>query len=131
LICVAVNATKILWGQITLVFSIVLIATWAATQWTAWRLGYQQQLGPPWFELSIRGDIIKTMHRTMTGDGREPDVSGFAAHHDEPSERVLGRLIAHGLHDELHADGEEPLANSRDVAEFFRKRRGARPETPV
>ena len=22
-----------------------------ATQWTAWRLGYQPQLGPPWFEL--------------------------------------------------------------------------------
>jgi hypothetical protein len=24
---------------------------WAATQWTAWRLGYQPQLGQPWFEL--------------------------------------------------------------------------------
>jgi len=23
-----------------------------ATQWTAWRLGYQLQLGPPWFELA-------------------------------------------------------------------------------
>jgi Protein of unknown function (DUF3363) len=31
-------------------------------------------------DLSIRGDIIKTMHRAMTGAGREPDVSGFAAH---------------------------------------------------
>jgi type IV secretion system protein VirD4 len=46
------NATKVLWGQITLVLSIVLLTTWAATQWTAWRLGYQPQLGPPWFELS-------------------------------------------------------------------------------
>ena len=46
------SATKILWGQIALVFAIVLIALWAATQWTAWRLGYQSQLGPPWFELS-------------------------------------------------------------------------------
>ncbi|MPZ35502.1 MAG: IncP-type conjugal transfer protein TraG [Rhodospirillales bacterium] len=46
------SATKILWGQITIVFSIVLIALWAATQWTAWRLGYQPQLGPPWFELA-------------------------------------------------------------------------------
>ena len=25
---------------------------WAATQWTAWRLGYQPQLGQPWFELA-------------------------------------------------------------------------------
>ncbi|TBR28323.1 MAG: conjugal transfer protein TraG [Reyranella sp.] len=46
------SATKILWGQITLVFAIVLIALWASTQWTAWRLGYQPQLGPPWFELA-------------------------------------------------------------------------------
>jgi hypothetical protein len=26
----------------------VLATTWAATQWTAWRLGYQLQLGTPW-----------------------------------------------------------------------------------
>jgi len=24
---------------------------WAATQWVAWRFGYQPQLGQPWFEL--------------------------------------------------------------------------------
>src|SRR5713226_3034306 len=45
------SATKILWGQVTAVVAIVLIALWAATQWTAWRLGYQPQLGQPWFEL--------------------------------------------------------------------------------
>jgi type IV secretion system protein VirD4 len=45
------SATKILWGQITAVFAIVLVALWAATQWTAWRLGYQPQLGAPWFEV--------------------------------------------------------------------------------
>ncbi|MES0110066.1 conjugal transfer protein TraG [Mesorhizobium sp. M0013] len=44
------SATKILWGQITVVFLIVLATTWAATQWTAWRLGFQTQLGAPWFE---------------------------------------------------------------------------------
>ena len=43
------SATKILWGQILVVFVIVLATTWAATQWTAWRLGYQPQLGDPWF----------------------------------------------------------------------------------
>ena len=43
------SATKILWGQILIVFAIVLATTWAATQWTAWRLGYQPQLGHPWF----------------------------------------------------------------------------------
>ena len=45
------STTKILWGQITLVCFIVLITMWAATQWVAWKLGYQAQLGPPWFEL--------------------------------------------------------------------------------
>jgi type IV secretion system protein VirD4 len=45
------SATRILWGQIAVVLTIVLITTWAATQWTAWRLGYQPQLGHPWFEL--------------------------------------------------------------------------------
>src|SRR6202163_2274559 len=45
------SATKILWGQIGLVFAIVLATMWAATQWVAWKLGYQPQLGQPWFEL--------------------------------------------------------------------------------
>ncbi|NJM81248.1 MAG: conjugal transfer protein TraG [Tabrizicola sp.] len=44
-------ATRILWGQIVIVLLIVLTTTWMATQWTAWRLGYQPQLGDPWFEL--------------------------------------------------------------------------------
>ncbi len=46
------SATKILWGQITVVFLIVLITTWAATQYVAWSLGFQAQLGQPWFVLS-------------------------------------------------------------------------------
>src|SRR4051812_36839025 len=46
------SATRILWGQITVVLTVVLITMWAATQWTAWRLGFQLQLGQPWFELA-------------------------------------------------------------------------------
>ena len=45
------SATKILWGQLIVVGLIVLAFVWGATQWTAWRLGYQPQLGAPWFEL--------------------------------------------------------------------------------
>jgi type IV secretion system protein VirD4 len=45
------SATKILWGQVITVFAIVLLAIWSATEWTAWRLGFQPQLGHPWFEL--------------------------------------------------------------------------------
>ena len=58
-------------------------------------------LEPELRELAIRGDIIKTMHRAMTGADREPDVAGFALHGDEPTDPVLGRLVERGLHDEL------------------------------
>jgi type IV secretion system protein VirD4 len=47
----AVYATKILWGQLLTVCIVVLATTWAATQWTAWRLGFQSELGAPWFEI--------------------------------------------------------------------------------
>jgi len=46
------SGTRVLWGQITIVFSIILMAIWLATEWTAWRLGFQPQLGHPWFELA-------------------------------------------------------------------------------
>ena len=76
------------------------------------RLGLADQVAPgcwtlkPGIEdklrdLSIRGDVIKTMHRAMSVRGREPDVSGFALHGEEPTDPVLGRLVERGLHDEL------------------------------
>jgi type IV secretion system protein VirD4 len=46
------SGNRILWGQITLVLAVVLATTWTATQWTAWRLGFQPQLGQPWFGLA-------------------------------------------------------------------------------
>jgi type IV secretion system protein VirD4 len=45
------SSTKVLWGQICAALSIVLVTMWAATEWVAWKLGFQPQLGPPWFEL--------------------------------------------------------------------------------
>ncbi len=45
------SGTRVLWGQITVVFVIVLSTTWGATEWTSWRLGFQPQLGSPWFTL--------------------------------------------------------------------------------
>ncbi|MGE4483238.1 conjugal transfer protein TraG [Acidocella sp.] len=45
------SGSKILWGQLIAVFTVVLIATWSATEWTAWALGFQSQLGRPWFML--------------------------------------------------------------------------------
>ncbi len=45
------SGTKILWGQIMLVGLLALSGVWAATQWTAWQLGFQSRLGPAWFTL--------------------------------------------------------------------------------
>jgi len=76
------------------------------------RLGLAEQVAPgcwtlkPGIEgtlrdLSVRGDIIKTMHRAITGAGREPDFTRFALHGDQAVDLVQGRLVARGLHDEL------------------------------
>src|SRR5580698_3375771 len=45
------NATKILWGQVLAVSAIALAFLWGATQWVAWRLAFQPQLGHPWFKI--------------------------------------------------------------------------------
>src|SRR5579871_888927 len=45
------NATKILWGQVLLVSAVTLAFVWGATECVAWRLAFQPQLGPPWFEV--------------------------------------------------------------------------------
>ena len=52
-------------------------------------------------DLSVRNDIIKTMHNAMSRDGGRFDVSALALHQDVPSEPVIGRLVERGLHDEL------------------------------
>ena len=45
------SGTKILWGQILVVSLLALAGVWLATEWTAWSLGFQPQLGPPWFRI--------------------------------------------------------------------------------
>ncbi|PKB14300.1 type IV secretion system protein VirD4 [Novosphingobium kunmingense] len=45
------SAAKILWGQVLAVAFIILASVWAATQWTASALGFQSELGAPWFSL--------------------------------------------------------------------------------
>jgi len=44
-------ATAILWGQIIIVSMVAVFFVWGATQWVAWRLGFQPQLGAPMAEL--------------------------------------------------------------------------------
>ena len=45
------SATKILWDQVLLVSFVVLAFLWGATEWVAWRLAFQPQLGHPCFEV--------------------------------------------------------------------------------
>lgn len=52
-------------------------------------------------DLSIRGDIIKTMHRAMAAEGLVADPATFALHPSLPSDPVVGRLVERGLDDEL------------------------------
>jgi type IV secretion system protein VirD4 len=41
------SGTKVMWAQLAVVLGIMTAAVWAATQWTAWRLGFQPELGGP------------------------------------------------------------------------------------
>jgi type IV secretion system protein VirD4 len=43
--------TKLLLGQILIVFSIMLLGIWGSTQWLASMLSHQPELGPAWFSL--------------------------------------------------------------------------------
>ena len=43
--------TKLLIGQILIVFAIVIAGIWFATEWAAWKLAWQAELGHPWFIL--------------------------------------------------------------------------------
>jgi len=45
------SPTKLLLGQIVVVFAIVALGIWLATQWAAAKLAYQPELGRPWFTL--------------------------------------------------------------------------------
>lgn len=45
------SAAKILWGQIVAVLIIIVASVWSATQWTAAALGFQPELGAPWFHM--------------------------------------------------------------------------------
>jgi type IV secretory pathway VirD2 relaxase len=58
-------------------------------------------LQPALRDLSVRGDIIKTMHQAIRRLGRDADLSGFALHGEEPTVQVVGRLVERGLHNEL------------------------------
>ncbi|MFC3070473.1 conjugal transfer protein TraG [Phenylobacterium soli] len=46
------NGSKVMWAQLALVFAIIAAGVWAATEWCAWRLAFQPELGRPWLRLA-------------------------------------------------------------------------------
>jgi len=88
---------RLLAGRVQKLERLGLAEQIAQGQWSL-KPGLEQTLR----DLSIRGDIIKTMHRAMSNAGREPDVSEFALHPGAPAEPIVGRLADRGLHDELN-----------------------------
>ncbi|MFW2446963.1 MAG: relaxase/mobilization nuclease domain-containing protein [Qipengyuania pacifica] len=64
-----------------------------------WRLAVDVE--PALRALGERGDIIKTMHRAMSGQALAIDPSRLAVHGGPSDERIVGRLVERGHHDEL------------------------------
>ncbi|MDP3907527.1 DUF3363 domain-containing protein [Novosphingobium sp.] len=73
-----------------------LAASIAPACWTL-----KPDLEPTLRQLGLRGDIIRTMHRAMTGLGLDADTGRFALHSEATSDPIVGRLVERGLHDEL------------------------------
>jgi type IV secretory pathway VirD2 relaxase len=52
-------------------------------------------------DLGLRGDIIKTMHRTFTERGETRGVADYIIDGEQLASPIIGRLVGKGLHDEL------------------------------
>lgn len=64
-----------------------------------WRLGEDAE--PRLRALGERGDIIKRMHRELTGKGWERGAESYVFGGEAGAGPVIGRLVARGLDDEL------------------------------
>lgn len=54
--------------------------------------------------LGERGDIIRTIHRTMGRHAEERDTDAMVVHPDGDGADTLGRQVATGLHDEVSGE---------------------------
>lgn len=90
--------SKILVGQIALVFIIIILSVWSATQWTAEQLAHQPRLGLPWFTFADI-PIYKPWRLFQWWYAYEPyaphvfNKAGFMA----GSGGILGALVAVGM----------------------------------
>ncbi|MFD2053174.1 relaxase/mobilization nuclease RlxS [Mesorhizobium calcicola] len=85
-----------------------------------WRL--DDELEVTLRRIGERGDIIKTMHRELTGKGLARSAADYVVHDAEPkTEPVVGRVVARGLADEINdrhyliLDGMEGKSHYIDI----------------
>ena len=78
-------------------------------------------------DLGMRGDIIKTMHRAMTRQGRDRAIGEYVIDGVKTNAPIVGRLADKGLHDELTGeayavidgtDGRLHHVRFKDIATF-------------
>ncbi len=55
-------------------------------------------------DLSVRGDIIKTMHNALAGRGLERPPGDYVIEGGTATMPIVGRLVEKGLHDELNGE---------------------------
>lgn len=55
-------------------------------------------------DLGLRGDIIKTMHRTLTEKGLNRAFDDYVINPSDQRSAIIGRLVSTGLHDELSGE---------------------------
>jgi type IV secretory pathway VirD2 relaxase len=85
-----------------------------------WMIGLKAE--PVLRDLGMRGDIIKTMHRAFTGRGQDRGIADYVIDADAASSRVIGRLVATGLHDELTGEAYAVIDGTDGRAHHVRLR---------
>jgi len=86
-----------------------------------WRLA--DDLEPVLCRMGERSDIIKTMHREMTREGRDRETSAYAIYDpaDMDAQQLVGRVVARGRSDEINdrhyllVDGVDGRAHYVDI----------------
>jgi type IV secretory pathway VirD2 relaxase len=73
-------------------------------------------------DLSMRGDIIKTMHRAFTEQGRDRGVADFVIDAGKFGPPIIGRLVDKGLHNELTGEAYAVIDGTDGRAHHVRLR---------
>ncbi len=111
--------TKLLVGQILIVFAIVIAGVWFATEWCAAELGFQPQLSLPWFVLleppwrARQNRLVTTYGSSRLATSRETEAAGLF----RSAGVFLGRLDGKYLHHDgpEHVMAFAPIGSGKGV----------------